>query len=1070
MSAATANLGVRIVLQDSASAGLSNLTQHMAGLGVQIHNLSSMWGRMTGLQKTLGITAAAAGVSFGIFARALGYVVEQGSNLEAEFARVSIAVHGADQSQQALQDTMIRLGNQGLFSIQQLADGFVAMGTNGQTATDIINYTGDAMVQLAEATSSDTVPAAELLSSTLQQFNLDASQADYVSKVLFVDFYNGQGSISNIEEALRATAGTARLLKIPVQDLSVVLDMLGQAGLKGEQGGTSLNYMLRQIADPTKKASEALQSLGLTVQSFYGPDGSFIGMKGALDTLGTALKGLPTDQKIQKIQDIFNIRSSKAAGALLSDIQNLDSKWPQLMSDIQNANVGESAKKQTDTLKGALTQLKTSFQDFAGLIGLNLTDTIKHFIQGLNSLLLRLSELPAPVLKNIGHLLAWGTTISGIVSSVSGFGFALSLLSGHFRSIGGIAEVVTGFFSGLTRIPLLGFANPLNVLRIALGGVRGTLSGLATAGGGVRAFFGLFHNLSGPLKNTSTGLLFAQVAFHWFIKGILGGQAPIARFIDLLRSLTFPVDLFRDLGPLLKGGLVAGFKSLLSSGSSLLPVLLSIGGTLLEFIGPILLVVGAIVLIVLLFTRFRKEGAALGQVLGRAFGPMVSFIKGFVLDTIHQLVAQWKKTEPVIQTAIDNLVKAFKNAEPALRAVGKVIATVVGVIIGIVRGLVGAFIAVLPMIIGVFSTIINVFSDAVGFIDALIHGKWSQAFGFLWKFAKDAFGLVMQVLTTVISFIVGFVGNIIDWFKHLWETLIGHSIFTDTIMGILNLIKMLIAMGRVLWNLFVSAAIGIFNLFKAAIYVVFTAIMGIIQVWLAYMGVVVNIIKAIFITPFILAITAIWTVARVIFDLVTGKWGDLKRALLDGWNFIKGLVIDPVINAFHNLGQKIQDVLNNVKQAFYNFRDTFKQVWDDISSKFGAAWDGMHKILVSSINKIIDGIDWVILQADKIHVNIPGIGDVGINIPEIPHLAKGTITNGPEVALIGDNPGGQEVVAPVSQIIQAAQMALLGMHNSGINNQPINIVLQVDSRQVASAFFDSTARPLRSNGFSRRFR
>ena len=191
----TATIGLQIVLADAASAGLTALGLGFLGLSGNILKLNSSLSQGATLMNVLGATAIASGALFGIFAGAIAYSVDQGSQLQDALVQVQNSVQGTDGNMQEMLDTMISLGNQSIYSTQEIADGFAAMGKNGQTANDIINYTGSAMITLAEALNTDTVPAANLLSSTMQMFGANANQVNEYVQALTFAFYNGQGSV-----------------------------------------------------------------------------------------------------------------------------------------------------------------------------------------------------------------------------------------------------------------------------------------------------------------------------------------------------------------------------------------------------------------------------------------------------------------------------------------------------------------------------------------------------------------------------------------------------------------------------------------------------------------------------------------------------------------------------------------------------------------------------------------------------------------------------------------------------------------------------------------------------------
>ena len=124
------------------------------------------------------------------------------------------------------------------------------------------------------------------------------------------------------------------------------------------------------------------------------------------------------------------------------------------------------------------------------------------------------------------------------------------------------------------------------------------------------------------------------------------------------------------------------------------------------------------------------------------------------------------------------------------------------------------------------------------------------------------------------------------------------------------------------------------------------------------------------------------------------------------------------------------NVSDPIKKSFENIASAF-----DIS--FSAGLKTVYNEAVGWINKAISAIN----EIDFIPFTIPTLKTL--------RLAEGGITNGPTFAMIGDNPGGKEVVSPLDKlqgfvtnaVIEA--MALNGGAASG------DVVLNIDGRQFA---------------------
>lgn len=104
---------------------------------------------------------------------------------------------------------------------------------------------------------------------------------------------------------------------------------------------------------------------------------------------------------------------------------------------------------------------------------------------------------------------------------------------------------------------------------------------------------------------------------------------------------------------------------------------------------------------------------------------------------------------------------------------------------------------------------------------------------------------------------------------------------------------------------------------------------------------------------------------------VVGGFGAIVDGAEKAWNFVKGMP-DKIGNAFSNVSS------------------------------------GIAGGLKSAVNSVLH----LPLSIPKVH--LPVIGDVG-GQTLIPALARGGITTGPTLALIGDNPGGREAVVPLDK-------------------------------------------------------
>ena len=228
------------------------------------------------------------------------------------------------------------------------------------------------------------------------------------------------------------------------------------------------------------------------------------------------------------------------------------------------------------------------------------------------------------------------------------------------------------------------------------------------------------------------------------------------------------------------------------------------------------------------------------------------------------------------------------------------------------------------------------------------------------------------------------------------------------------------------------------------------------------------------------------------------------QGLLDGiWNVIKDIgtwikdhIFQPFIDGFKNVfgihspstvmaeqGKYLMDgLLGGIKKNFQPLLDAFKQImsgitnfisgvfsgdwkkaWDGVKDIFAGIWNGIVSLLEGAINAIIDGLNWLISQMNKISFDVPnwvpliGGKSMGISIPsisrvEIPRLAQGTVIppNREFMAVLGDQKQGTNIEAPLETIKQALAEVMAQYGNRGTDQEA---VMEVDGVQFAKLIF-----------------
>lgn len=365
---------------------------------------------------------------------------------------------GAELDQ--LRQQAMQLGADTKYSAQEAAEGMGNLAAAGLNTNQIMAAM-PGVLDLAAAGELEVARAAEVTTDTLSQFGLGADQAGKVADVFAKGAAASSISVAQMAESMKYAGPIAKSAGMSIEETATAVALLGNAGIKGEQAGTSLRGMISSLVSPSKAAAEALDSLGVK-------------------TTDAAGKMLPLDNIFKQLQasgastaDMFEIFDNASASAAATLTGVAGPAWASMTTEINNSQ--GAAKTMADTLntgmKGAFEQMKGSVDTVMIALGQALLPTITKLIQVgtdfINNFILPavkwFSELPAPVQAFAGTFAVLAAAIGPIILGLGGIATAIGTL---MPALTGIAT-----FFGTTVVALGGWALAIAAVVSALVGL-----------------------------------------------------------------------------------------------------------------------------------------------------------------------------------------------------------------------------------------------------------------------------------------------------------------------------------------------------------------------------------------------------------------------------------------------------------------------------------------------------------------------------------------------------------------------------------------------------------------------
>ena len=469
-------------------ADASNFNASIKAAGANAQQLADgmeQSGRKTSLLTT-GLAAA------GMAAGALGVAaIKTASDFDASMSTVQANTHASASEMDLLRQAALDAGASTVYSASEAADGINELGKAGLSTSDILNGGLSGALDLAATEGMDVGEAAELMSTALAQFNLSGDRATDVADALAAGAGNASGSAHDLGMALAQAGTVANSYGVSMEETVGTLSAFAKAGMIGSDAGTSLKSMLQMLGNPTDKAKQLMDQLGLSV---YDAQGNFIGLAGLAGQLQKSMSGLSQEQRNAALATIFGSDAVRAANVLYKEGQKGIEKWAKTVSD--SGYAAEMAAARTDNLQGDLEQLSGSVENLMIGLGEGGQGPLRSLVQTLNTLVEAFSGLPEPVQQwivlgssAIGIGAALHKSMGPLSDSTSAAARSFSLFADPWQRLTGLAGGVQTAFHQI-QLSMMTASQQMDAVGTASSKTELRLGALKSVGGGLLSLLG----------------------------------------------------------------------------------------------------------------------------------------------------------------------------------------------------------------------------------------------------------------------------------------------------------------------------------------------------------------------------------------------------------------------------------------------------------------------------------------------------------------------------------------------------------------------------------------------------
>ena len=311
----------------------------------------------------------------------------------------------------------------------------------------------------------------------------------------------------------------------------------------------------------------------------------------------------------------------------------------------------------------------------------------------------------------------------------------------------------------------------------------------------------------------------------------------------------------------------------------------------------------------------------------------------------------------------------------------------------------------------------------------IIFELWDAVKGvipFIIELAKAFGGLLLEALQMILPLFINLIRQIlpplIDFIRRLLPMIF--SVIERILPMLINLIGQLLPF---IMQIIEAILPVLIKLIETLLPVILQIIEEVLPIVINLIEMLISIMMPIIENILPILMTILQSLIPVI-TFVAELLGDVLGAAFEG--------LMPIIDAIIKVFGGLIDFITGV------FTGDWSKAWEGIKAIFSGIWSAMFELFKLPINLIITGLNVFIRGLNKISIPdwVPAVGGKGINIPEIPKLAKGSDFS-PDTFIAGEE--GPELItnAKGSKVFTAQETAdTLGKLNVMSSINPLQFI------------------------------
>ena len=304
------------------------------------------------------------------------------------------------------------------FTAPQVADAAKFLAMAGFDV-DAINKSIAPIADIALVGDTDLGETADVVTNIMTGYGISPDQVRRAADIMSMTFTKSNTTLTEIAEAYKYSASLLSAGGVSFEEATAAMGILGDAGIKGSQAGTTMRTIMANIVNPTKKQRAQWERIGV----------SRTDSEGRVRPLVEIFRDLNNaDLYVDDFYKLFHKTAAQGAVSLAANVL----KWNEIIQDnfMSDGLVAKLAEEKKNTIQGLWYQMTSAFTETGMQVFEEVNSPIRDFLKSITTWLK--SDEAKKVMRDVSV-------------------FALDIIS-TLKSFTGVLMHVYQHFSGFVKL------------------------------------------------------------------------------------------------------------------------------------------------------------------------------------------------------------------------------------------------------------------------------------------------------------------------------------------------------------------------------------------------------------------------------------------------------------------------------------------------------------------------------------------------------------------------------------------------------------------------------------------